>query len=36
MRDVEDAQRKIIATIRKLEETGEIVMSKGGLDEIIP
>ncbi len=36
MRDVEEAQRKIIATIRKLEETGEIVMSKGGLDEIIP
>ncbi|MGN1480537.1 flagellar motor switch protein FliG [Porcipelethomonas sp.] len=36
MRDVEDAQRKIIATIRRLEETGEIVMSKGGLDEIIP
>lgn len=35
MRDVEEAQRKIIATIRKLEETGEIVMSKGGLDEII-
>ncbi len=36
MRDVEEAQRKIIATIRRLEETGEIVMSKGGLDEIIP
>lgn len=36
MRDVEDAQRKIIATIRRLEEVGEIVMSKGGLDEIIP
>lgn len=36
MRDVEEAQRKIIAVIRKLEETGEIVMSKGGLDEIIP
>ena len=36
MRDVEEAQRKIIAVIRKLEESGEIVMSKGGLDEIIP
>jgi len=36
MRDVEEAQMKIIATIRKLEEAGEIVMSKGGLDEIIP
>lgn len=36
MRDVEEAQRKIIAVIRRLEESGEIVMSKGGLDEIIP
>lgn len=36
MRDVEDAQRRIIETIRKLEESGEIVMSKGGMDEIIP
>lgn len=36
MRDVEDAQRRIIDTIRKLEEAGEIVMSKGGMDEIIP
>lgn len=36
MRDVEEAQRKIIDTIRKLEEAGEIVMSKGGMDEIIP
>ncbi len=36
MRDVEDAQRTIIETIRRLEEAGEIVMSKGGMDEIIP
>lgn len=36
MRDVEDAQRAIIDTIRRLEESGEIVMSKGGMDEIIP
>ncbi len=36
MRDVEDAQRAIIETIRRLEESGEIVMSKGGMDEIIP
>lgn len=36
MRDVEDAQRAIIDTIRRLEEAGEIVMSKGGMDEIIP
>ncbi|MGN0607395.1 MAG: flagellar motor switch protein FliG [Oscillospiraceae bacterium] len=36
MRDVEEAQRSIIATIRRLEETGDIVISKGGMDEIIP
>ena len=36
MRDVEEAQRSIIDTIRRLEEAGEIVMSKGGMDEIIP
>lgn len=36
LRDVEEAQRNIIAVIRKLEEAGEIVMSKGGMDEIIP
>ncbi len=36
MRDVEEAQRTIIDTIRRLEESGEIVMSKGGMDEIIP
>lgn len=36
MRDVEEAQRGIIETIRRLEEAGEIVMSKGGMDEIIP
>jgi flagellar motor switch protein FliG len=36
MRDVEEAQRTIIDTIRRLEEAGEIVMSKGGVDEIIP
>ncbi|MGN0620570.1 MAG: flagellar motor switch protein FliG [Porcipelethomonas sp.] len=36
MRDVEEAQSRIIAVIRKLEESGEIVMSKGGMDEIIP
>ncbi len=35
MRDVEEAQQKIVAIIRKLEESGEIVISKGGEDEII-
>lgn len=35
VRDVEEAQQKIVAIIRRLEEEGEIVTSKGGKDEII-
>ncbi|MEA5010165.1 MAG: flagellar motor switch protein FliG [Angelakisella sp.] len=35
MRDVEEAQQKIVSTIRQLEESGEIVISKGGKDDII-
>lgn len=35
LRDVEEAQQKIVNTIRHLEETGEIVISRGGEDEII-
>lgn len=35
LRDVEEAQQKIVNTIRKLEEAGEIVISRGGGDEII-
>ena len=35
MRDVEEAQQKIVAVIRRLEEEGEIIISKGGKDEII-
>ena len=35
MRDVEEAQQKIVGIIRQLEEAGEIVISKGGEDEII-
>lgn len=35
MRDVEEAQQRIVSTIRKLEETGEIVISKGGEDGFI-
>ena len=35
LRDVEDAQQRIVNTIRKLEELGEIVISRGGGDEII-
>ncbi|MEG1943001.1 MAG: flagellar motor switch protein FliG [Angelakisella sp.] len=35
MRDVEDAQQRIVAIIRKLEEDGELVISKGGKDDVI-
>ena len=35
MKDVEEAQQKIVNTIRKLEDSGEIVVSRGGGDEII-
>ncbi len=35
LRDVEEAQQRIVNTIRRLEEAGEIVISRGGEDEII-
>lgn len=35
VKDVEDAQQKIVNVIRKLEDTGEIVISRGGGDEIV-
>ncbi|MGE5329241.1 MAG: flagellar motor switch protein FliG [Deltaproteobacteria bacterium] len=35
LRDVEDSQQKIVNIIRKLEDAGEIVISRGGGDEII-
>lgn len=35
LRDVEEAQQRIVATIRKLDEEGELVIGKGGKDEII-
>ncbi|MCR5303759.1 MAG: flagellar motor switch protein FliG [Lachnospiraceae bacterium] len=35
MKDVEEAQQKIVNIIRKLEEGGEIVISRGGGDEIV-
>ena len=35
MSDVEEAQQRIVAVIRRLEEEGEIVISKDGKDEII-
>lgn len=35
MKDVEEAQQKIVNIIRKLEDTGDIIISRGGGDEII-
>ncbi|MDI3507947.1 MAG: flagellar motor switch protein FliG [Clostridiales bacterium] len=35
LRDVEEAQQAIVNVIRKLEDAGEIVISRGGGDEII-
>ncbi len=35
MRDVEEAQQRIVGIVRRLEEQGDIVISKGGKDEII-
>lgn len=35
LRDVEEAQTRIVATIRRLEETGEIIVARGGGDDII-
>ena len=35
LKDVEEAQQKIVNIIRKLEDSGEIVVSRGGGDEIV-
>ncbi len=35
LKDVEEAQSKIVAVIRRLEESGEIQIARGGEDEII-
>ena len=35
MKDVEEAQQKIVNIIRALEDSNEIVISRGGGDEII-
>jgi flagellar motor switch protein FliG len=35
MKDVEEAQQRIVGIIRKLEEDGEIIILKGGKDDII-
>ncbi|MFZ3101255.1 MAG: flagellar motor switch protein FliG [Desulfitobacteriaceae bacterium] len=35
LRDVEEAQQRVVKVIRKLEESGAIVISRGGSDEIV-
>lgn len=35
LRDVEESQQKVVNVIRKLEEAGEIIISRGGGDELI-
>ncbi|MFC0188897.1 flagellar motor switch protein FliG [Fictibacillus aquaticus] len=35
LRDVEEAQSRIVSSIRKLEEAGEIVIARGGGDDVI-
>ena len=35
MKDVEEAQQKIVSVIRRLEDAGEIVIARGGGDEIV-
>ncbi|MED0663664.1 flagellar motor switch protein FliG [Geobacillus thermodenitrificans] len=35
LRDVEEAQSRIVAVIRRLEEIGEIIIARGGGDDII-
>jgi flagellar motor switch protein FliG len=35
LRDVEEAQQRIVSVIRRLEEEGELVIAKSGKDDII-
>lgn len=35
LRDVEEAQSRIVAIVRRLEESGEIIVARGGGDDII-
>jgi flagellar motor switch protein FliG len=35
LRDVEEAQTRIVSTIRRLEEAGEVIIARGGGDDII-
>jgi flagellar motor switch protein FliG len=35
LREVEEAQQRVVAVIRRLDESGEIIISRGGDDAII-
>ena len=35
LKDVEEAQQKIVSTIRRLEDAGEIVIARSGEDELV-
>ncbi|MFW6229293.1 MAG: FliG C-terminal domain-containing protein, partial [Alkalispirochaeta sp.] len=35
MKDVEESQQKIVSIIRKLEESGDIVVARAGEDELV-
>ena len=35
LKDVEEAQQKIVSTIRRLEDSGEIVIARSGEDELV-
>lgn len=35
LKDIEEVQQKVVAVIRKLEEGGEIVIARGGADELV-
>jgi flagellar motor switch protein FliG len=35
LKDVEEAQQKIVSSIRHLEDTGEIVVARSGEDEMV-
>ena len=35
LRDVEEAQQRIVGVIRRLEDEGELVISRGGADELV-
>jgi flagellar motor switch protein FliG len=35
LREVEEAQQRIVAVIRRLDETGEIILARGGDDAVV-